>query len=427
MIKHRGTRTAVSDFIAHSRLPIVGLSTKHDQPVERGEWTIAFVGEILNFREIAPHLACDVDLVADTWEREGPRGFRAFDGFWSVVAYSDKTRHLYLLTDYLAQKPLYYRTDMAAAASEPDAVACLAPVTVDRTYISSILKWGYCPEQSRTPYNEIKRTVPGELVVLSSELTNGSVVRSEIVDPITPEPVPFYTLKDEIVGATRRRVLSSDVPVACLLSGGLDSSIVYTIASRYADVRPYYVTQDSEQSLFDYEEKSRVYSVAGDAPVTEAHWSSVSDEKCLMYMQEPIDLGSLAPQVALSEAVRENVCLAGDAADEFFGGYSRSKSYDSQWSDVFHELVCYHLLRLDRVMARNLIEIRTPFLARSVVNAALAVPYDMRQDKILLRNLFRDDLPKGIADQQKMPLRPTNWDQRSRSKALVQLFLKNFY
>jgi len=405
IIDRRGTRSSQMGPIYHRRLPIVGVDPAGDQPVRRGKWIIAFVGEILDFRETNPGMLCDVELVADLW----PDGLKDRDGFWHVVAYDTEQDHLHLLCDYLAQKPLYYRTDFGACASEPAACAKLGPVTFDETYFAALMKWGYCPEAWRTPFNEVRRVLPGEHVVLDEEGKRCS----DIVDPLVPG---YFDLRTEIDAAVKRRVESSDVPVACLLSGGLDSSIVYTLARRYGQVQPYYVRGDEE----DAEERRMVELVAKD-PVTEVRWTGVEDIDALGIFQEPIDLGSLIPQCALSAAVKETVCLTGDGADELFGGYGRAQRYDSQWSDVFHELVCWHLPRLDRVMMNNLTEVRSPFLARRVAQAALSLPRDMRTGKKILREIFLPDLPQEVIYQKKKPLR-IDTDREARTGKLIRKF-----
>ncbi len=413
LLGHRGIRSRVvqraSGAVGHVRLPIVGVGTEHDQPVVAGPWLIAFVGELLDFREEDPTMECDTEAVVEKWVSEGPAGFTQNDGFWSIAAIRDDELHL--LCDYLAQKPIYYRTDVAAAASEPAAAAAFAPVTVDEVYMSAVVKWGYCPETWRTPYSEVRKVLPGEHVVISKGLARG-----RIVDPLVPIVTSPSAIKMQLVAAVKRRVLSSDVPVACLLSGGLDSSIVYTVAQRFGNVRPYYVSDRS-----DVLERFRVSAVAGRTPITEVQWRDVSWRDALEVMQEPIDLGSLVPQVALSRAVQERVCLTGDGADELFGGYGRAQRYDSQASDVWHELVAWHLPRLDRVMMRRCVEVRSPFLARRVAGAALGLPRSLRTGKRVLKDLFRDDLPPGIADQEKVPLRTPEVGE-ARTVAMVQAF-----
>lgn len=409
VIDRRGTRSSQQGPIYHRRLPIVGVGPAGDQPVRRGKWIVAFVGEVLDFRETNPGMICDVELLADLWDEIGPHCLTDRDGFWHVVAYDTETGLLHLLCDYLAQKPLYYRTDFGAAASEPVACAKLGPTTFDETYFAALMKWGYCPEPWRTPFQEVRRVLPGEHVVLNEEGQHCS----DIVDPLTPA---WFDLREEIELAVKRRVESSDVPVACLLSGGLDSSIVYTLARRYGHVQPYYVRGEEE----DLEERRKVELVAKD-PVVEVRWTGVSDTDALGIFQEPIDLGSLIPQCALSAAVAETVCLTGDGADEMFGGYGRAQRYDSQWSDVFHELVCWHLPRLDRVMMNNLVEVRSPFLARRVAQAALALPRDLRTGKKLLREVFLPDLPQEIVFQQKKPLR-IDADREERTGKLIRKF-----
>lgn len=417
IIDRRGTRSKQVGPIYHRRLPIVGLDTTNDQPMVRGRWIIAFVGEVLDFRERNPSYECDAQLVADLWDDIGPHCLTDRDGFWHVIAYDTVTGHLHLLADYLAQKPLYYRTDFGACASEPVACARMGRTHFDDVYFSSIAKWGYCPEPWRTPFQQVRRLLPGEHVVLDE----AGQFCSDIIDPLRPRHITVAELKTEIESAVKRRVESSDVPVACLLSGGLDSSIVYTLARRYREIRPYYVRGD-EEDLF---ERGMVERVAK-SPVTEVKWTDVSDEEALGMMQEPIDLGSLVPQCALSAAVKEVVCLTGDGADELFGGYGRAQRFDSQGSDIFHELVCWHLPRLDRVMMNSLIEVRSPFLARRVVEAAMALPREMRIGKKVLREMFLGDLPKDVIYQKKKPLR-IDTDREARTLKLSLMFKRMFY
>lgn len=420
-IGHRGIRTRVAETkfgkMGHVRLPIVGVGAENDQPVQRGPWTIAFVGEILDFRDREPDLECDLQVVTRGWVKKGARALTSRDGFWSVAALDDRDGSLHLLCDYLAQKPTYYRTDVMAGASELDSLACLAPVTADEIYLSAAIKWGYCPDAARTPYREVRRVLPGEHVQIFAP----GRVHCEVVDRLLPEAWP---LEEEIERAVKRRVLAADVPVAALVSGGLDSAIVFTLAQRHGDVRPYYVSDRIAKYVSETTERLAVSAVVGDAPVVEAQWSEVSPAFALLVMQEPIDLGSLIPQVALSSAVKERVCLTGDGADELFGGYGRAQRYDSQGSDVFHELVCWHLPRLDRVMMRRKVEVRSPFLARRVVQAALALPRGQRIGKKILKDLYRDQLPPGIADQPKVPLRTVEvtGDREAVSQRMVAMF-----
>lgn len=414
LMKHRGTITNHSGSVWHRRLPIVGLGDAGVQPVVEGKWTIAFVGEVLDFREENPNAASDVPVVVNAFL--SGQLLRRRDGFWSVVAVNEEKGELHFFVDYLNQKPLYYRADYRAVASEPDAAVSYGRVTPDEIYLSSVIKWGYCPETERTPYNEIKKTLPGEYVIINMK---GEVTR-KITDPL--QRMAWYgDLKNYLINAIRRRVLSSDVPVACLLSGGLDSSIVYTVARQYGDVKPYYVYDPKNPNDEEYD---RVHQVAKGTSVTIVPWANVPVVTALRMMQEPLDLGSLIPQCALSKIVKETVCLTGDGADEFFGGYTRSQRYDSQASDVYHELVNWHLPRLDRIMMAGTIEQRSPFLARRVAETALALPLAERTGKKILKDLFRDDLPPGIADQKKIPLKTTQVanDREGISKILVDTF-----
>jgi asparagine synthetase B (glutamine-hydrolysing) len=401
---YRGTRGAICSssrwgYVGHHRLPIVGLDAKYDQPVVDGKWTLAFVGEILNFRKFGSDES-DLPVLVEAWKVfEKKNCFRDFDGFWSLVAIDEETGDLHMLTDYLGQKPLYYRGDVRACASEPAAVALLGPTTPDEIYFGAVAKWGYCPDTKRTPYREIRKTVPGEHVVIHQD---GLVLRG-LADWLEPA---HGDLEEAIEEAVKLRVTSSDVPVAMLYSGGLDSSIVKLLAEQHGKIKHYFVEGCSEDNVPD--------DFHGD--VCDA--SGVNLSTAVRVMQEPIDLGSLVPQIAMSDAVLETVCLTGDGADELFGGYGRAQRYDSQASDVYHELVNWHLPRLDRVMMRNAIEVRSPFLARGVAEIAFGLPYEKRRGKKILRDIYGDRIDAKIP---KIPLRTAHVGHENTLK-MIEIF-----
>jgi asparagine synthase (glutamine-hydrolysing) len=426
MMRSRGIRIKHAGMMSYVRLPIVGLNEANDQPVQAGSWTIGFVGELLNFREVEHKAECDADVVAKTWVMQGPQGFRLYDGFWAIIAIQEKQRQLHCLCDYLAQKPLYYRLDEAAAANELDAIASFGPVTPDRLYLSDVCKWGFCPDARRTPYAEVSRVLPGEHVAFDDR---GNVSRN-FSDALQPAG-ELKDLKSALEQATCRRVLCSDVPVACLLSGGLNSSIVYTLAIRYGDVIPYFVHQEMEE-CDDASEVVRAAQVAAfnlmpnnpqRSPLEEVRIPHTRLTPLLRKLQEPTDLeGRLQTQINLADAISERVCLTGDGANELFGGHSRAMRYDSQATDVLRDLICWRLPLLDRVMMKRGIETRSPFLARQVAQITLNLPYADRRGRNCLRALFKDDLPQQILRKSREPVQDNGQNENYRVK-LVDAFV----
>lgn len=395
-IRHRGMRRsnvrAGCFRLGRVRLPILGLSDEYDEPYRREGWTINYAGEVVNFRDFLPSARCDVEVLGQMLVDLGPGVFKSFDGFWSVMAVSPNGKTAVVLTDFLAKKPLYYRVDgAAAAASEIRALAAFGPLTADPIYFSSVRKWGY-HVGDRTWAREVRKLPAGAALMIDAMEGTSLLPGVDVV-----EPDPFVNLKGEIELAVRRRVLASDVPVAMLLSGGLDSSIIYRLAKGLrSDLRVYHADNGEEEflNLLDVTEPS---FAAG-----EAH---ADTETILRANEGPVDLGSVWPQYALGQVVREDVALSGDGADELFGGYRRATDYDSQGSDVFEELVHYHLPRLDKLMMAGTVELRSPFLARRVVAGALALPREDRIGKRFLKRAFADELPREIVERPKMPLK----------------------
>lgn len=388
MLNYRGLPKRYSEYhtkdisIAHTRLPIVDLSVAGEQPACIGKHIGFLVGEVFNFKEFST-ANTDTKACLEVFIKEGLEGFHKFDGFWSFITVHEGK--LLAATDYLSQKPIYYRTDMKAIASEPAALLAYGKAYPDPLFYSNIQKWGY-DMTGNTPWEQIKQLPAGHYWY------DGDIKPYWNWNKIEPG-----FIRSVLTTAVANRLLG-DQPIACLLSGGLDSSIVYLLAKELgANLTSFHVENDEVE-----------YAKLVDPNTKALELHSVSYKDALTWHQSPVDLGSVHPQAVLAQAVASEdyyVCLTGDGADELFGGYGRAERYDSQMSDVFMELPYYHLPRLDRLMMRHTLELRTPFLSPRVIATAINTPYEDRIHKKLLKDFFCDLVPDQILNRPKKPLK----------------------
>lgn len=367
---------------AHIALPFVNLDPKiATQPLKGFDVPGLFVGEIFNYQKKFP---TDGDYVHNVFHTSGLDKFHSFDGFWTYVTLVDD--QLFGVTDYLSQKPLYYRNDMDAMASEIDVLKMFGDVTIDEVFMSNTLKWGYSPD-GRTPYNEIKQVPPGHYV------------HKGICHPYWDwDLVHLGSLYQDMKMSVERR-LGGQREISILLSGGLDSSIIYGILKELG----------REVTAIHVDNHEQDYANLVCDNLVEVTLDSITDEEAIRIHQSPVDLGSVKPQIAMARKLKEigfHCVLTGDGADELFGGYRRAKEYDSQQSDTFCELAYYHLPKLDRTMMESTIELRAPFLAPYIVKYALKTPYEYRNgEKKVLKKVFGPIVPKKILDRDKHPLK----------------------
>jgi len=383
--------------LGHVRLPIQGLDRIWDQPYfYDGRWAICFVGEIFNYRELVPSAESDTQVLADAWDRDGIEAFRNFEGFWSVVIRDLISGRTHVITDYLAKKPLYLHLPTGSVSSEIKALKILDErPQADEIYFSAVQKWGYCPED-RTPFAMIRKIPPSSHIVFNQW---GDVEFNERYTTLAPNPE--IDLRSAIEKAVQNRLVS-DVPVSVLASGGLDSTIILKLARQIdPKIRVLHVENGEAEYLKDLE-----------VPDIETITLDPLDPELLGEIfaanEGPVDLGSVVPQYFLGKALNARgvqVAMSGDGADELFGGYRRAMEYDSQASDIFHELVYYHLPRLDKLMMAWTVELRSPFLARDVIEGAMALPWAKRMGKSHLKKIFVDLLPERIFNRAKEPLR----------------------
>ena len=425
-MRHRGTVKPQTHegrgwALGHLRLPIVGLSDLWNQPIQCSSDVFAWVGELYDFREgdISPE--CDTAIVTQYAELGELWRLYQHDGMYAVVTVSTVTGTALLIQDPLGKKPLYVHEDGGVASEIGAFTAPDWSLTPDFRFKSAVEKWGYDPT-GRTQYREIRRLDPA----FEWEMNRwGQLCRRMRKHTWYGPAYPSANASEALVKAVRRRVHSSDVPVAILVSGGIDSSVVAALARGFAqDVSFVHIWASDEelnrvQLLAEYL-KTGITVIAPEELDERDVWATADG---------PVDMGSVRPQIQLARALQGkfHVVLGGDGADEVLWGYARATQYNSQQSDVHDELVHYHCPRLDSIMMHSTIEMRSPFMSVPFVDAASRLRW--LPNKEWLRAFACElNLPPLLINAPKIPLRiqAAQKDRMEWSRMQSTLFFQQF-
>ncbi len=417
-IKHRGVTSSFYEcsdplslknwFCGHYLLPFQTKLLSGGQPI----WIdknhlFMFNGEIFNYPSkyesdteylseyVFKKYTSPFEIMSSQFAYEASK----WDGFWAIVVYEVTSGRFVCITDPLGKKQLYINK-RGEICSE------IAPLTRnhslrDDSYFSTIRKWGY-NINNKTPFTDIKRLPPGTISIVSGRM----VTSRDYYNWNDYQPIQKHNMKkirNLISQSVERRLISKIYPISCLVSGGLDSTIIlHELESLNADVTYFTIDNASDNSYIDSLEQW--YGIKIKHLEVEDY-----DLLDILRMNEtPVDLGSMVPQYLLFNAIKKEgfkLTLSGDGADELFGGYKRINQYDSQLSDIFDELPYYHHVRLDRMSMGHTIELRSPFLGHDVVRMALDIPLEWRKNKYVLKSIYANELPPHIIKRPKEPLK----------------------
>lgn len=349
LIRHRGPDAEGSwrdadVVLGHRRLAIVDLDARAGQPMVRGDIAVVFNGEIYNFRELRDELAClghrfetmsDTEVLAAGWQQWGRDCLARFEGMFAFAVWDTAARKLTLARDRYGEKPLFWlRRDgglMFASEVPPLVRLCRGDLEEDSAAIGLYFLFSYIP----APYGAFRnlhQLEPGcWLEWTATSTTQGRYYTiSESVAataPTTDYAAACGELRERLGRAVRERIETADVPVAALLSGGIDSSIITTLAARFtARPLPAYSLGFPEDPEFDESKYAR--AVAAHCSSIEHRVIPASEEVLLDFsaklfdrLGEPFADSSLLPTAYLCAHIEEKVALGGDAADELFAGY----------------------------------------------------------------------------------------------------------
>ena len=430
-ILHRGIEYSThSDqsglTLCHHRLPIqTEIGDKWIQPIEISpNRYLLFNGEIFNYPK---NFGSDTEYLVNLFSSFNFSSLDIFialyepyikkwDGFWAICLVDMRRKDIICFTDPLGKKSLYFN-ELGEICSEMKGLITINSL-IDPAFIGGVRKWGYVPNES-TPFENI------------TKIKANYFYKWNFCNPEKKEEYgPYFAFKggkfkfdseDELLDyvwekielSTSNRLLSLDYPISILLSGGLDSSIIGGLLLKLgADVSWYTINNGPDN---DYVRECENYwgvkvnRLNYQMDSNDPGFDKKLDEIYFKWNESPVDMGSVIPQYFLFDAIKKGtntrIVLSGDGADEMFGGYRRIEEYDSQESDIFHELTYYHLPRLDKMSMANTLELRNPFLNLELIQLALQLRFDLRKNKEILKKAFRGLIPDSIIERKKHPLK----------------------
>ena len=226
---------------AHRRLSIIDLATG-DQPMrdKSGNW-ISYNGEIYNYIELRAELGdpdfrttSDTEVALRAYERWGPDCVKHFRGMFAFSIWDEANQTLFCARDRFGIKPFYYAEvdGVLYFASEVKTLIPFLPaVETDVDALKDYLCFQFCLG-GKTLFKGVRELLPGHTLTVR----NGHVDVSRYWEVYyTPDfdhqAAYFETEIQNLMGESVALHLRSDVPVGAYVSGGLDSSIVASLAA----------------------------------------------------------------------------------------------------------------------------------------------------------------------------------------------------
>jgi len=334
--------------LGHTRLSIIDVSDAGAQPMfdATGRYCIIYNGEIYNYKELRKELDAkgvklksqtDTEILLNLYILYKEKCLDLLNGFFSFAVYDSQDGTVFIARDRMGIKPLlfYQDTDKIIFASEMKAILSF-PVNkeLDYTSLFMYLQLNYIPAPSSI-LRHVKKLKPGHYLTIAAD---GSIEISRYYmikyDPVSrhAKPVNYDDAKEnlkKLLGESVQRRMIADVPLGAFLSGGIDSSVIVSLAAQYTNKLNTFSIGFKDEPYFD--ETKYAEFVAQKFNTNHTSFSLATQDlydnlfDILDYVDEPFADSSAIAVYILSKHTRTKVtvALSGDGADELFAGYNK--------------------------------------------------------------------------------------------------------
>lgn len=336
---------AGSVTLLHTRLAIIDLDRRSNQPFRRAGLTLVFNGEIYNHVELRRELEgmgavfttrSDTEVLLEAYRHWGEACVERMEGMWAFAIHDAARHRLFLSRDPFGEKPLLWRktADGFFFASEIGGLAALTgerPAVATETVRRFLVNGYKSLYKAGALFHEGVRELPPGCNLIAGG--NGDVQIARYWRPgYRPDNAMSYA--DAVAGVrhylseSMRLRLRADVPIAFCLSGGVDSAALASFAAKHhgADVATFSIIDPDPR----YDESDNIRATVDDLGCRhhEIRLPQASDldrfADLVGYHGKPVATASYYVHSLLSEAMRNQgfkVAVSGTGADELVTGY----------------------------------------------------------------------------------------------------------
>ena len=334
--------------LGHRRLSIIDTSEQSNQPFwdNSQRYCLVFNGEIYNYKELKNGLekrgvefrtTSDTEVLLYAYITYGEACLDKLNGFFAFAIYDKEDKSVFIARDRFGIKPiLYYQDeDKFLFASEMKSLLMYGiEKELNYTALYQYLQLNYVPAP-HTMLKGVMKLLPGHRITIQK----GEVdVKQYYELKRSAETVPDQyedrknKLKKLLAESVQKRMVA-DVPLGSFLSGGIDSSVIATLASKVNPDLHTFSIGFADEPFFD--ETNYARSVAKKIGTNHTVFSLTNKDlyshlnNILEYIDEPFADSSAIAVYILSRETRKHttVALSGDGADEMFAGYNKHVAF----------------------------------------------------------------------------------------------------
>jgi len=425
----------MSMILGFHRLAINGLNEESNQPIVIDDIVLICNGEIYNYKrlyqyiDVKPTTDSDCEVIIHLYLKYGiEQTLTLLDGVFAFVLYDnrihqDLNNKVYVARDPFGVRPLYYLKNIKS--------------NINKFYklygFSSELKcleafYNECPE-----FYSISQFTPGTYSIfnLSNKVNSAWEPEKENISYFIPsfshswlinnetEPIFIDNLYPRVSAylnaAVNKRCLTTERPIACLLSGGLDSSLVAALVNNYYTshslpnkLETYSIGLEGSEDLkyakivAQYLDTNHTEIIVTEKEMFDAIPEVIKAIESYDTTTVRASIGNYLLGKYISTHSEAKVIFNGDGSDEIFGGYLYMNNcpddieFDKETRRLLKDIHLFDVLRSDKSISSHGLEPRTPFLDRNFVNFILSIPPYYRNhknsifniEKYILRNCF---------------------------------------
>ena len=391
-------------FLGFHRLSIMGLTDSGMQPFCLGESLVVCNGELYGFEKMKKELEkkysfesdSDCEIILPLYKEYGIDMFRMLDAEFAMIIYDGESKEYIAARDPIGIRPLYYGYD-------EDGVIIFASEAKNLVGLT----------------DKIMPFPPGHYYKSGEFISYCDIAA---VDKYHKDDLKTIceSIHEKLVKGVEKRLVA-DAKVGFLLSGGLDSSLVCSIAAKKSKtpIKTFAIGMSEDAIDLKYAKEVAEYIGSDHKEIIITKDDVLSSLETVINILGTFDITTIRASMgmylickAIHEQTDIRVLLTGEISDELFGyKYTDfapdAEAFQKEAEKRIRELHMYDVLRADRCISVNSLEARVPFGDLDFVKYVMAIDPEIKlnkygKGKYLLRHAFEGDyLPKSILYREK--------------------------